>query len=247
MLIENLALSVSNLNYNFGSKFALKNINFSIELGQFKVLLGPNGAGKTTLLSLITNLFGVKTNEIKIGNFDLSKNPMEALKKIGVVFQQSTLDLDLTVKQNLLYHSSLYGLEKKFALNRIKIELQRLNMFERQDEKIRYLNGGHRRRVEIARALLHQPLILLLDEPTVGLDVPTRRQIVEHIHSLAKENHTAVLWTTHLIDEVFNEDHVIILNNGEICVDGPVSEVLTSFKEDSITTIFDNLTGKLKS
>ncbi|MCH7478182.1 MAG: ATP-binding cassette domain-containing protein, partial [SAR324 cluster bacterium] len=149
--------------------------------------LTTNDAGRP-VMALGYSGFAVKS--------DGTVGPVAA--NIGVVFQQPTLDLDLTVRQNLLYHAALHGLGRTESLARIETELGRLGMAERARERVRRLNGGHRRRVEIARALLHRPGLLLLDEPTVGLDVPTRQAIVAHVHSLAREDGVAVLWATHL-------------------------------------------------
>ncbi len=220
------ALEVVNITYAFGRKIALENINFRIKQGECTVLLGPNGAGKTTLFSLITRLYDTGSGKIAINGHDIQRKTTTALTKLGVVFQQPTLDLDLSVVQNLLYHASLHGLSRKQSVQRIQEELERQGIYPRRHEKVRQLNGGHRRRVEIARALLHQPSVLLLDEPTVGLDVPSRRAIVEYIHALCRSEKIAVLWATHLIDEVYEQDHVIVLHQGLIRAKGVVKDVI---------------------
>ena len=236
------ALEVSGLSFNYGDKPALADVNFAVGAGRFKVLLGPNGAGKTTLFSLITRLFYSPLGEIRVGDDDLRKQSGLALAKMGVVFQSPTLDLDLSVRQNLMYHAALHGMEKADALERMDVELTRLGMAERSNEKIRQLNGGHRRRVEIARALMHRPALLLLDEPTVGLDVPTRRDIVNHVHKLAREDGIAVLWATHLIDEISDDDEVIILHQGRVRADGNLAHVIRAAGSDSVSSAFDALT-----
>ncbi|MGI9386934.1 MAG: ATP-binding cassette domain-containing protein, partial [Methyloligellaceae bacterium] len=196
------ALRVSGLSYSFGKKTALDNVSFEISRGRFMALLGPNGAGKTTLISLITRLFASGHVQIEIDCLDPKTAGNRALAALGVVFQQPALDLDLTVRQNLRYFASLQGLSRHLAEGRMTDTLNTLDMAERADEKVRALNGGHRRRVEIARALLHRPILLLLDEATVGLDVPSRTAIVRHIHELVRNEGLAVLWATHLIDEI---------------------------------------------
>jgi ABC-2 type transport system ATP-binding protein len=236
-------LEVRNLSYAFGAKMALDAVNLRLDDGQFKVLLGPNGAGKTTLFSLVTRLYESRDGSIAVAGRDLRRHPGQALSRMGVVFQQPTLDLDLTVRQNLLYHASLHGLDRRSALRRMEIELGRLDMAERTGETVRKLNGGHRRRVEIARALLHQPTLLLLDEPTVGLDVPSRRAIVAHAHRLAREDRVAVLWATHLIDEVEETDAVVVLHRGRVKADGGLTEVLTAAGAATIGEAFDRLTA----
>ncbi|MCP4875676.1 MAG: ATP-binding cassette domain-containing protein [Gammaproteobacteria bacterium] len=238
-----LALEVAGLGFRFGKKVALDNVSFAVARGQFKVLLGPNGAGKTTFFSLVTRLYVSALGEIRINGANLRAAPLKALAQMGIVFQQPTLDLDLNVRQNLLYHAALHGMQKSHALERIETELTRLGMLERQTEKVRQLNGGHRRRVEIARALLHQPKMLLLDEPTVGLDAPSRRDIVEHVHRMARDQNIAILWSTHLIDEVFEEDSVIVLHHGQVCADGSVAEVVAQTGTENIAGAFARIVG----
>ena len=236
------ALSVEDVSYAFGKKIALDRMGFAIAPGECTMLLGPNGAGKTTLFSLITRLYDTGEGRIQINGYDLRKNTGKALASLGVVFQQPTLDLDLSVVQNLKYHAALHGISRKIAMQRIEAELKRQNMLERAQEKVRFLNGGHRRRVEMARALLHQPDILLLDEPTVGLDVPSRQGIVRYVHNLCEEKGIAVLWATHLIDEVYDSDHLVVLHKGTIRAEGPVDRVLKTTHSDSVQAAFQRLT-----
>ncbi len=237
-------LEVQSLSYAFGAKKALDDVSFRLDRGQFKVLLGPNGAGKTTLFSLVTRLYEGRDGSISVAGRDIRRHSGEALSRMGVVFQQPTLDLDLTVRQNLLYHASLHGLDRSLALDRIRIELGRLEMADRLEETVRKLNGGHRRRVEIARSLLHRPSLLLLDEPTVGLDVPSRQAIVAHVHRLAREDGVAVLWATHLIDEVEETDAVVVLHQGRVRADGSRAEVLSAVGADDLGEAFNRLTAK---
>jgi len=217
-------LSVSGLTYNYGSKTALENVTFSVAEGQFCALLGPNGAGKSTLFNLLTRLFVAPGGAIEIAGCDLATQPRAALAQLGIVFQQSTLDLDLTVQQNLRYFAALHGLSGRDREMRISAALERLDMAQRSGEKARALNGGHRRRTEIARALLHNPKVLLLDEPTVGLDTQTRAAITDHVHDLADEG-TTVLWATHLADEVRDTDRLVLLHQAEIRADGMAGDI----------------------
>lgn len=237
-----IALSIENLSFSYNGKKALDHISFQIRSGECTLLLGPNGAGKSTLFSLITRLYDSRDGHIELCGFDIKQQTRKALAKLGVVFQQTTLDMDLTVMQNLRYHTALHGLGHKQAMQRIQQELERLNMFDRRFEKIRQLNGGHRRRVEIARALLHKPALLLLDEPTVGLDVPSRLSIVEYVHRLAVEEKLAVLWASHLIDEVYPDDHLIVLDKGQIKANGTVDDVLKITQTSMVKDAFYVLT-----
>jgi ABC-2 type transport system ATP-binding protein len=239
---EPSALAIEGLSFSYGNHKALDDINFNIQAGECTILLGPNGAGKSTLFSLITHLYDTRQGRIELCGFDIKQQSRLALAKLGVVFQQTTLDMDLTVDQNLRYHTALHGMSRKLATERIQQELERLNMFDRRFEKVRQLNGGHKRRVEIARALLHKPSLLLLDEPTVGLDVPSRKNIVDYVHRLATEENIAVLWASHLMDEIYPNDHLIVLHKGQIKANGTVDEVLQQTDVATVNEAFSRLT-----
>lgn len=215
----NPSLSIRGLSYRYGAREALQDVSFNVESGSFCALLGPNGAGKSTLYSLLTRLFVSREGEIHIAGVELASSPREALARIGVVFQSQTLDLDLSVRRNLRYFSALHGINGADAETRIDAALDRLDMKERAHERARDLNGGHRRRMEIARALIHRPAVLLLDEPTVGLDAPSRDAITRHVHELTEDG-LAVLWATHLVDEVYDTDRLVVLHQGKIVADG---------------------------
>ncbi len=246
-LKRSVALAVENLSFSYQTKKALDTINFNVASSECTVLLGPNGAGKSTLFALITRLYDAREGSIQLCGFDVKNQTRHALAKLGVVFQQTTLDMDLTVMQNLRYHTALHGMNRTLATQRIQEELERLDMYERRFEKVRQLNGGHRRRVEIARALLHKPALLLLDEPTVGLDIPSRQSIVEHVHQLALDQGLAVLWATHLVDEIYPEDQLIILHQGQIKQQGTVADVLNATQSESINEAFQSLTQGARS
>ena len=205
------------------------------------LVMGLPGAGKTTLYSLITRLYNNISGSVKIYGYDVRDQSSEALKNIGVVFQQPTLDLDLSIKENLHYHASLHGISVKQASRRIEDEMNRINMLEKINMKVRSLSGGQRRRVEIARSLLHKPKLLLLDEPTVGLDIGSRQMILSHVKQLCKEENLAVLWATHLIDEIDKGENVIIIDKGKILVSGEVSNVTKKAKAKNIRDAFNKL------
>ena len=235
------ALEITEVSHYFGSFCALDNVSVDISPGDFTVLLGLNGAGKTTLYSLITRLYNNISGSVKIYGYDVRDESSEALKNIGVVFQQPTLDLDLSIKENLHYHASLHGISVKEASKRIEEEMSRIKMLEKINMKVRSLSGGQRRRVEIARSLLHKPKLLLLDEPTVGLDIGSRQMILSHVKQLCKEENLAVLWATHLIDEIDKGENVIIIDKGKILVSGEVSNVTKKAKAKNIRDAFNKL------
>lgn len=239
-----VALEVVGVSHRFARTVALDNVSFSITAGSFVVLLGPNGAGKTTLYSLITRLYANQSGRIVVLGNDMASDSTKALAKMGVVFQQPTLDLDLSVTQNLYYHAFLHGIGVATAAERIGDELARLGLGGLEAVKVRNLSGGQRRRVEIARCLLHRPRLMLLDEPTVGLDIPSRREILAHIQKLCRIERMAVLWASHLIDEIDEGKKVIILHRGKIRAMGSVGEVVRANNKQNIHQVFDALTSE---
>jgi len=240
--MNTLALNIEYLNFSYGKKQVLHDLSFEVSAGQCCILLGPNGAGKSTLFSLITRLYDQDKSSITLAGFDIKTQPLKALAQLGVVFQQTTLDLDLTVEQNLFYHAALQGITKSHARKRIQKQLEQLAMYERRNELVRQLNGGHRRRVEIARALMPQPKVLLLDEPTVGLDIPSRESIVKHVHRLAQETDLAVLWATHLMDEVSETDKVVVIHQGALQAQGSKQALMTQTESTTLSDAFFKLT-----
>jgi ABC-2 type transport system ATP-binding protein len=238
---DRIALDIAGLSHSYGPREALRDVSFSIAPGDFTVLLGLNGAGKSTLFSLITRLYAHRSGTIKVFGAAVERDPTSALSRMGVVFQQPTVDLDLTVEQNLRYHAALHGISRRVGEARIAAELDHVDLAERHRDKVRGLSGGQRRRVEIARALLHDPRLLLLDEPTVGLDVAGRRFLLEHVRGLCRTRGLAVLWATHLIDEVDEDSRVIVLHRGQVLADGLAPEVAAAARVPSIRAAFDAL------
>lgn len=218
------ALSVANVTYRYGARTALDDVSFELPEARFCALLGPNGAGKSTLFSLLTGLFVAPQGRVTVAGHDMARTPRKALARLGAVFQQPTLDLDSTVMGNLRYFAALHGMTMRTALPRIEMALDRLDMSERAGETVRALNGGHRRRMEIARALIHDPAVLLLDEPTVGLDAASREAITGYVHDLARGGLT-VFWATHLVDEIYPEDSVVMLHRGQVLTQGTAAQI----------------------
>ena len=235
------ALSIEGLGHRFGLRRALNDVSFTVSSGDFMVLLGLNGAGKTTLFSLATRLYVQREGVIRIFGMDIREYPSQCLRQIGVVFQQPTLDLDLTVEQNLLYHASLHGLSHREAAQRGAVEMERVGLADQRRDKVRQLSGGQRRRVEIARCLLHGPRLLLLDEPTVGLDIASRQFMLDHTRRLCREEGIAALWATHLIDEVGEGARVIVLHKGEVRAVGEAAQLLGETRTPSMRAAFETL------
>ncbi|WOJ88624.1 ABC transporter ATP-binding protein [Methylocapsa polymorpha] len=237
------ALDVVGVSHSYGRRRALDNVSFSVRPSSFAVLLGLNGAGKSTLFSLITRLFATRSGAIRIFGFDVGGTPGEALRRLGVVFQARTLDLDLSIAQNLAYHAALHGIGARQARDRMQSVLEQVEMADRAKDKVRDLSGGEMRRVEIARSLLHRPRMLLLDEPTVGLDIKARADILAHVRGLVAREGIGVLWATHLIDEVETSDDVVVLHRGRLLDKGNVGEVASRAGAPDMGAAFAKLTG----
>jgi ABC-2 type transport system ATP-binding protein len=234
-------LVVERLSHAFGARQALSDVSLSVGQGDFTVLLGLNGAGKTTLFALITGLYHSRKGAIRVFGHDLQNDAQAALRRMGVVFQQATLDLDLTIEQNLFYHAALHGMPRSTAMARIDEELERVGLAARRRERVRLLSGGQRRRVELARALIHNPSLLLLDEPTVGLDMASRQFLLDHVRGLCAKEGLGVLWATHLIDEAGADARIVILHQGRVRAAGERAEILARAGETSLKAAFDRL------
>ncbi|MFG1433270.1 ABC transporter ATP-binding protein [Xanthobacter sp. V2C-8] len=219
------ALEVAHVSHSFGRRKALDDVSLTVPRGRFVALLGPNGAGKTTLFSLVTRLYACRAGAVRIFGHDLARASSAALAELGVVFQSRTLDLDLTVRQNLTYHAALHGLSGAASAARIDELLALVGLAERAGEKVRTLSGGQSRRVEIARALVHRPRLLLLDEATVGLDLASRRAIVALVRALVRDAGLSVLWATHIFDEVEPNDLAHVLHRGRIIAAGEAETI----------------------
>jgi len=233
---QTAALAVDNAGFSYANGVALEGVSFTLERGETAILLGANGAGKTTLFSLICGLFSATSGSVAINGLPAGRDPA-ALADLGIVFQSQTLDLDLSVQQNLAYFCSLQGMPAKEARSNIEVALKQFELNDRANDKVRTLNGGHRRRVEIARATLHAPNLLLLDEPTVGLDIPTRAELIKHLHDLPKHTGTALLWSTHLIDEITHDDRVIMLHKGRIVADAKCHALLQQYAAKDLSIV----------
>ena len=219
------ALEVADVSHAFGKLKALDDVSLAVAEGEFVALLGVNGAGKTTLFSLITRLYDNVSGRIEVFGHDLRRAPGPALAELGVVFQSRALDVDLTVAQNLAYHAALHGLPRAEARARAEAATATVGLSDLRRTRVGQLSGGQARRAEIARALLHRPRLLLLDEATVGLDVRSRREVVRLVRGLAAEQQVGVLWATHLFDEIEPEDKVVVLHRGRVLAAGRAARI----------------------
>lgn len=236
------ALVIEGVSHHYGARRALDDVSLTVAPARFAVLLGLNGAGKSTLFALMTRLYPIQRGRIRIFGHDLKQAPGEALRILGVVFQSRALDLDLSVTQNLMYHAALHGMNRREARTRAHALIERIALADRADDKVRTLSGGQMRRLEIARALLHRPRLLVLDEPTVGLDIASRNDILDHVRRLVIEEGISVVWATHLIDEVADSDQVIALHQGRILADGPASRLVSECGARDIRDAFTSMT-----
>ena len=220
-------LSVRGVSKSYGARPALKGVDLEVRAGEFVALLGPNGAGKSTLFQLLTGLFNADAGEVRVCGQDMRVAPVRALGRIGVVFQQMTLDMDLSVEANLVFHARLHGIGGAQAKARIADALARLGLAERRGDRVRELSGGNRRKVELARALVHQPSVLLMDEATVGLDPASRRHLLDEVLAL-RASGVGVLWASHLVDEAEGADRVLVLHKGKLLAQGTPAELVAA-------------------
>ena len=226
----------------YGARPALKGVDLAVRAGEFVALLGPNGAGKSTLFQLLTGLFDADAGELRVCGEDMRRTPVRALGRIGVVFQQMTLDLDLSVEANLVFHARLHGIGGAESRVRIADVLARVGLAERRADRVRELSGGNRRKVELARALLHRPAVLLMDEATVGLDPASRRHLLDEVLALRAAG-VGVLWATHLVDEAEAADRVLVLHRGELLAAGRPAELTRAAGCAHLADAFLKLTG----
>ena len=231
-------LTIDGLHKSYAGRPALQGVTLDLPARQWTVLLGPNGAGKSTLFQILTGLFAADAGHVSVNGLDFAREPWRALRHIGVVFQQPSLDLDLTVERNLRFHADLHGLPRAVAQPRIDTLCGALGLAGDLSRRVRELSGGTRRKVELARALLHRPAVLLMDEPTVGLDPKSRRDLLAAIRQDVAGHGTCVLWATHLVEEALAADRVVVLHQGRVLADGSAAEVTQSLGGTSLEEAF---------
>jgi len=209
-------IEVEGLSRNFGQLIAVDRVSFQVAEGEIFGFLGPNGAGKTTTINMLCTLLALSGGRAIVNGYDVVRQRSEVRHSIGLVFQEPALDEYLTAEQNLRFHAYAYKIPKELREKRIGKLLELVELSDRRKNKVRTFSGGMKRRLEIARGLLHNPRILFLDEPTLGLDPQTRRLIWDYIMALRKENNLTIFLTTHYMDEAENSDHISIIDHGRI-------------------------------
>ncbi|WPG41274.1 ATP-binding cassette domain-containing protein [Variovorax sp. EBFNA2] len=235
-------LKIQSLTQRYGQRVALDALTLSIARGGFVVLLGPNGAGKSTLFQVLAGLFAADEGDVEIAGLSMRTDARRALAHIGVVFQQQSLDLDLSVVRNLQFHADLQGLPLHRARERITLEAARFGLLADMQRSVRELSGGNRRKVELVRALLHRPDLLLMDEATVGLDPQSRRDLIDGLQQEVLERGVTVLWATHLVSEAEHADRVLVLHRGRLLAQGPPAEVTATLGGETLEAAFLNAT-----
>lgn len=220
-----MIVSVENLTHRYGSRTALSQVSFAVCEGEIFGLLGPNGGGKSTLFRILATMMEPSAGAVRVAGFDLERQPAEVRKRIGVVFQSQSLDRKLTVEENLRAQGHLYGLAGAALARRIDRVTRRLGLADRRRDLVETLSGGLRRRVEIAKGLLHDPPVLLMDEPSTGLDPAARRELWQYIRELRDSQGITVLLTTHMLDEADRCDRLLLLHEGRTVAEGSPAEL----------------------
>jgi len=237
-------IEIKNLTKKFKDITAVDDITFSVKKGEIFAFLGPNGAGKTTTIKMLTTLANPTSGAILINGFDPTKQQEEARASFGIVFQDPSLDDELTAYENLNFHGMLYGVKIKDRRERIKQLLTFVELWDRRDDLVKHFSGGMKRRLEIARGFLHHPKVLFLDEPTIGLDPQTRNHIWSYLKKMNEEEGTTVFLTTHYMEEADKvSDRIAIIDHGKIVAQGTASELKLKTNTKSLEEAFLALTG----
>lgn len=240
-----MVITVKGLTKKFNGLTAVDNVDFSVKQGEVFAFLGPNGAGKTTTIKMLTTLIKPTKGSIKINGHDALVNRDDVRHSFGIVFQDPSLDDELTALENMEFHGVLYDVPKGLRRKRISHLLKFMGLWERRNDFVKTFSGGMKRRLEIARGLIHHPKILFLDEPTLGLDPQTRKKIWDYISELNKKENMTVFLTTHYMEEAEKvADRVAVIDLGKIVAMGSVAELKKSTKSKNMEQVFLSLTGK---
>ena len=237
-------IQVRNLTKRFGETVAVNDISFEVKAGEVFAFLGPNGAGKTTTIKMLTTLLRPTKGELQIDGLDPATHQNEVRKRFGIVFQDPSLDQDLTALENMEIHGALYHVPRKTARERSESLLKTFELWDRKDSLVKTFSGGMKRRLEIARGFLHTPKILFLDEPTQGLDPQSRNQMWTQVKNLNQSEHVTVFLTTHYMDEADRvASRIAIMDHGKIVATGSSQELKEQTKTNSLEEAFLALTG----
>lgn len=245
IMVEEQTITVSNLTKKFGNFTAVDDISFSVDKGEVFAFLGPNGAGKSTTIKMLTTLLTPTSGEIQLNSYNPKTQQDKVRKSFGIVFQDPSLDQEMTAYENMELHAVLYGISGKIRKERIKDLLTFVELWDRRDAMVKTYSGGMKRRLEIARGLLHHPSILFLDEPTLGLDPQTRNHMWQYVKELSKKEHMTVFFTTHYMEEAERVAHrIAIIDHGKIVTIGTAAELKKQTKTESLEDAYLSLTGK---
>jgi ABC-2 type transport system ATP-binding protein len=242
---EKTVIEAHDLVKRFGDVVAVNNITFEVKKGEIFAFLGPNGAGKSTTIKMLTTMLRPTSGKLRLDNHDVTKERDAARKAFGIVFQDPSLDEELTAYENMDLHAALYGIAKSKRPARIKELLELVELWNRQESYVKTFSGGMRRRLEIARGLLHEPKILFLDEPTLGLDTQTRNLMWEYVQKLSHEKGMTIFFTTHYLEEAEAvAERIAIIDHGTIVARGTTAELCKQTKTKTLEEAYLSLTGK---
>jgi len=237
-------IEVKNLTKKFKGLTAVDNISFNVDRGDIFAFLGPNGAGKTTTIKMLTTLLSPTSGKILLNDFDPTKDQNSARQSFGIVFQDPSLDEELTAEENMEFHGILYKVPKDLRRKRIEELLKFVELWDRKNSLVKTFSGGMKRRLEIARGLLHHPKILFLDEPTLGLDPQTRNHIWSYIQDLNQKEKITVFFTTHYMGEAEKvANKIAIIDHGQILIQGTAQDLIKKTKTKNLEDAFIKLTG----
>jgi ABC-2 type transport system ATP-binding protein len=237
-------IQTKKLTKKFGDFTAVDDVSFDVKKGEVFAFLGPNGAGKSTTIKMLTTLLKPTSGEIFLNDHNVEENPNDTRRSLGIVFQDPSLDNELTAYENMQFHAILYGLSKDVYSKRIAELLELVELTDRKDSYVKTFSGGMKRRLEIARGLLHHPKVLFLDEPTIGLDPQTRNHIWTYITNLNKKEGVTIFFTTHHMEEVERiAERVAIIDHGKIIIIGTIDEILKKAGKENLEEAFIALTG----
>ena len=240
-----IIIDVKNLSKKFKDFTAVDNISFNVKKGEIFGFLGPNGAGKSTTINILTTLLHPTKGDVILNGFDVRKDQDKVRSSFGIVFQDPSLDSELTAMENMEFHAVLYKVPKKLREERIETLLKFVELFDRKDDLVKTFSGGMKRRLEIARGLVHHPKILFLDEPTLGLDAQTRNHLWEYIKKLNTDEGMTVFFTTHYLEEAEKiADRISFIDHGKIIRQGTSEELKKATKTKSLEDAYLKLTGK---